>query len=39
MFILGADLEVLLAGDGRVQSAGGALLGTLFGTLVSTTGP
>lgn len=27
MFILGADLEVLMAGDGRVQSAVGALLG------------
>ena len=39
MFIVGADLEVPLAGDGRVQSAVGALLGTLFGPLVRTRGP
>ena len=39
MFILGADLEVLLAGDGRVQHAMGVLLDAPFGPLVGTTSP
>ena len=36
---IGADLEVLLAGDGRVQHALGVLLGVPFGALVGTTDP